>query len=164
MPLLVTPDDRDADATWEVVPAGRRLAGYLLDLFFLNALVSGLLEAGRAQGWLPPVPADPMASLHPDYLTPILLFSLSVQLIYYFLWEFLTNRTPGKFICQTRVMGLDGEDPSALAILGRTFVRLVPLEFVSFLGPLPGGWHDRWTNTCVVRRVDNNDDDDETED
>ena len=153
MALLSTPDDQDVDATWEVVSAGRRFAGYLLDMFLLNSLVSGVVAAGRLQGWLPAPPPD-LFSATPTELLPLLLVTTSVQVAYYFLWEALTYRTPGKLICQTRVMGLDGEDPSLGAILLRTLVRLVPLEPVSFLGPLPGGWHDRWTRTCVVRRID----------
>ncbi|MBC7448718.1 MAG: RDD family protein [Hymenobacteraceae bacterium] len=153
MALLSTPDDQDVDATWEVVPAGRRFAGYLLDLFLLNSLVSGVVAAGRLQGWLPAPPPD-LFHATPAELLPLLLVTTGVQVAYYFLWEALTYRTPGKLLCQTRVMGLEGEDPTLLAILLRTLVRLVPLEPLSFLGPLPGGWHDRWTGTCVVRRAD----------
>ncbi len=155
MPLLTTPDDLDPDATWEVVSNGRRLLGYLLDLFLLNALVSGLLTAARTQGWIAAAPLDPEAAASPAYLLPILLFSLGVQVAYYFLWEVLTHRTPGKLICQTRVMGQDGADPTVGQVLLRTLTRLVPLEPISFLGPLPGGWHDRWSGTYVVMRTDN---------
>lgn len=154
MPLLVTPDDQDSNATWEVVGAPRRLGGYLIDLFLLNSLVSAVLAGARAQGWVGPPPADLFAA-QPGELLPLVLTTYAVQVTYYFLWESLTYRTPGKLVCQTRVMGVDGDDPTTLSILLRTLVRLVPLEFLSFLGPWPGGWHDRWTGTCVVRRTDN---------
>jgi hypothetical protein len=35
-------------------------------------------------------------------------------------------------------------------ILGRTFSRFVPFEPFSFLGS-GHGWHDRWSDTRVVR-------------
>ncbi len=153
MALLSTPDDLDADATWEVVPTARRLAGGLIDLFLIAFLASGVLTAGRLGGWLTPPPDDPATATLGELL-PSQLVVLGIQMAYYFFWEALTHRTPGKLVCQTRVMGLDGEDPTVLAILLRTLVRLVPFEPVSFLGSQPGGWHDRWTRTCVVRRVD----------
>ncbi len=153
MALLSTPDDHDLDATWEVAGLNLRIAGGLVDLFLTGFLASALLTGARLQGWLPVPPEDP-TDLQISDLLPVQLLVLGVQVLYYFLWEALTYRTPGKLLCRTRVMGADGDDPSTGAILGRTLLRLVPLELLSFLGPLPGGWHDRWSGTCVVRRAD----------
>ncbi|CAN0592803.1 unnamed protein product, partial [Laminaria digitata] len=36
-------------------------------------------------------------------------------------------------------------------LLGRTAARFVPFEAFSFLGGDATGWHDRWSNTRVVR-------------
>ena len=149
--MILTADDRDPSATWEVASQSRRLAGYVADIIVLNILVSAGLTAARLAGWIGPPPTDPPPQ---DYLITLLLFCLGLQLAYYFLFEALTFRTPGKMLCQTRVMRLDGEDPTIGTALLRTLVRLVPFEPVSFLGSLNAGWHDRWTNTCVVRRID----------
>lgn len=149
--MVPTADDLDPSATWEVATQGRRLAGFLLDLLVLNVLASTLLQLGRVVGWVIPPPAEPPST---EYLVQLLLFCYALQVSYYFLFEALSYRTPGKMVCQTRVMHLDGADPSLGTALARTLVRLVPFEPLSFMGALNTGWHDRWTNTCVVRRVD----------
>jgi hypothetical protein len=48
------------------------------------------------------------------------------------------------------VLAVDGAPPAFLRILERTFVCLVPLEPLSFLGSTPEGWHDEWSRTKVV--------------
>lgn len=149
--MISTTDDLDPTATWEVASHGRRLAGYVADMFVLNILASAGLTGARLLGWLGPPPTEPPPQ---SYLLTLLLFILGLHVMYYFLFETLTGRTPGKMLCQTRVMRLDGEDPTAGTALLRTLVRFVPFEPVSFLGALNAGWHDRWTGTCVVRRVD----------
>jgi uncharacterized RDD family membrane protein YckC len=72
---------------------------------------------------------------------------------YYVGFESLLSATPGKLITRTRVVRLDGSQPSFLQILGRTVVRFIPFEAVSFL--LSGdtrGWHDSLSRTRVVYR------------
>lgn len=150
--MLSTADDRDPAATWEVASHGRRLAGYAVDCIVFYIFATAALTMAQRAGWLPPPPvADPPPQ---DYVLQLLLLMRGMQLLYYFFFEALTYRTPGKMLCQTRVMRVDGDDPGVGTIVARTLVRLVPFEEFSFLGALNGGWHDRWTGTCVVRRVD----------
>jgi uncharacterized RDD family membrane protein YckC len=69
---------------------------------------------------------------------------------YYLVFEALFARTPAKWITRTRVIGPDGTRPTFLQILGRSLARFVPFEPFSFFGN-NRGWHDRWSNTRVVR-------------
>jgi len=72
---------------------------------------------------------------------------------YYFLFEATLGRTPAKFLTGTRVVSTNGGRPSAAQILGRSLARFVPFEPFSFLfgGNPPSGWHDKWSNTRVVK-------------
>jgi uncharacterized RDD family membrane protein YckC len=72
---------------------------------------------------------------------------------YHFLFEVTLGRTPGKFLTGTRVVSADGSRASAGQILGRTLARFVPFEPFSFLfgGNPASGWHDKWSNTRVVK-------------
>lgn len=155
-PMLTTADDRDPSATWEVATHGRRLAGYLVDLVVLNVLMSAALTVAHGLHLLPAAPVSvlPDNPAYQHYMQQVMLLALPVMILYYVGFEALSFRTPGKMVCQTRVMRPDGDDPTVLRVLARTLLRLLPLEQLSFLGPLNSGWHDRWTDTCVVRRVD----------
>lgn len=72
---------------------------------------------------------------------------------YHFIFEATLGRTPAKFLTGTRVVSANGARASTAQILGRTLARFVPFEPFSFLasGKPPSGWHDRWSNTRVVK-------------
>ncbi|HYE80289.1 MAG TPA: RDD family protein [bacterium] len=144
-------DPEDSNTTWEVATHGRRLSNYLIDVICLNFLSTLLRAALQLTGLVPPAPAE----LTPRYLLVWgLLWSMTLHLAYYTFFEALFYRTPGKMVTGTRVMTLDGDDPDLRTVILRSLTRLVPFEMFSFLGNLNEGWHDRWTNTCVVRRAD----------
>jgi len=44
----------------------------------------------------------------------------------------------------------NGTRPDTTAIFIRTLIRRVPLEFITFFGPLSIGWHDSLSKTLVV--------------
>ncbi len=145
--MLINPHDADPSATWEVAGHSRRFANLFFDVVFLN-LINGVLLTGlRMRGLFPPAPTE----FSSDYLLLTTLVGFPVQLFYYIFFETLLFRTPGKLLTGTRVMSLDGTDPSFGKIILRTLVRMVPFELLSFLGGLNEGWHDKWTGTCVVR-------------
>lgn len=77
------------------------------------------------------------------------LFQIAIVLLYYVPAEFMTGRTPGKIITRTRVVSHTGGKPSMGQIVGRTLLRLIPLEAVTFLARGPG-LHDRASGTRVV--------------
>jgi len=71
--------------------------------------------------------------------------------LYYFVFESICQRTPGKFITGTKVVTFDGTKPSLGSIASRTLVRFVPFDAFSFLGGRVLGWHDRWSGTYVIK-------------
>jgi len=79
------------------------------------------------------------------------VLTISVFFFYYFAFEVLLQRTPGKFITGTKVVSYDGAKPTTKTIALRTLSRLVPFEPFSFLGKETYGWHDKWSGTTVVK-------------
>lgn len=79
-----------------------------------------------------------------------LLLGSLLFVAYYVLFEGLFAKSPAKFITKTTVTRTDGSKPKLKQIIGRTFARLIPFEFVSFFGHNPIGWHDRLSRTRVV--------------
>ena len=78
------------------------------------------------------------------------LFGLIIMSGYYLGFEAAFGRTPAKFLTGTKVVDVNGGRARFTQILGRTFSRFVPFEPFSFLGS-GHGWHDRWSDTRVVR-------------
>lgn len=93
---------------------------------------------------------DPNSFGEIDPLTEFFL-GLSYVFLYYFIFESICQRTPGKFITGTRVITGTGTKPSMGTIAKRTLIRFVPFEAFSFLGENVYGWHDRWSGTYVVK-------------
>ncbi len=71
---------------------------------------------------------------------------------YYILFESSMGSTPGKIILGRVVVDEYGEKPSFSTILGRSYSRIVPFEAFSCLSDR--GWHDKWTETYVIRKKD----------
>lgn len=83
--------------------------------------------------------------------TPIVIFLLLAQLVYYPFFEYFLNATPAKLLTESRVTSNIGQAPQFRAILGRTFARYIPFSPLSFL--FSTGWHDRLSDTVVVKEV-----------
>lgn len=79
----------------------------------------------------------------------VYVFELAVFVLYYVPSEFLAGRTLGKLVTRTRVVSASGGRPTFGQVLGRTLLRLVPLEVFTFLARGPG-LHDRTSKTRVV--------------
>ena len=70
---------------------------------------------------------------------------------YFTLMEGLSKgRTLGKLITGTYAVGLDGKPLTLKQAFYRSLCRVVPFESFSGLGAAP--WHDKWTNTTVVKK------------
>lgn len=128
---------------------GKRIVNYIVDKMFCAFLVLGLSIVG--------------AHLDKEYGITVLnvglptlhnlkfnLFQLGIEIIYFGLFESLNGRTLGKLITETRVVMRDGSKPENGPILLRTICRLIPFEFLSFIGAIPMGWHDILSKTVVV--------------
>lgn len=75
-----------------------------------------------------------------------------VYFLYYFLSEYWFGKTFGKLIARTQVTSVDGMTPTPGQLVRRTFVRMVPIDILSFLVAYPAGWHDVMSSTRVVQR------------
>ncbi|MEO0114613.1 MAG: RDD family protein [candidate division WOR-3 bacterium] len=78
------------------------------------------------------------------------LIELLIIFSYYFFFEAIFQKTPGKFLTQTRVTAVDGSKPGFGSLLLRTLIRFIPFEPFSFLERRKTGLHDRWSNTYVA--------------
>ena len=79
------------------------------------------------------------------------IIGLSYVFLYYFIFEAIWQRTPGKFLTGTKVITCDGTKPKANTIALRTLTRFIPFQASSFLGDKVYGWHDSWSGTYVIK-------------
>jgi uncharacterized RDD family membrane protein YckC len=80
-------------------------------------------------------------------------FGFVVVTGYYAVSEGLSGRTLGKLVTGTWVVDESGGKPTFWQILGRSAARSIPFEPFSFFGAEPTGWHDRLSETRVVRKA-----------
>ena len=70
---------------------------------------------------------------------------------YYILFELVFGKTIGKFITKTSVKNLYGNKLTFRIVLGRTLIRLIPLEtFTLLFDGKADAWHDRFSSTIVI--------------
>ena len=81
--------------------------------------------------------------------TQVMIIFILLRVLYYLFYENVLGTTPAKLITGTRVTDYDGNKPPFKNILVRTFSRLVPFEAFSFF--TRDGWHDKWSETMVVK-------------
>jgi uncharacterized RDD family membrane protein YckC len=70
---------------------------------------------------------------------------------YYFLFEWKTGKTLGKLLTNTKVTDVDGNPPTWMQILTRTFFRLPFIDGLSLLLRSDTGIHDALSGTRVVK-------------
>lgn len=141
---------KQKEITYEMLASGNKRFGN----FIIDSIVAGLIQVGVAAG---------LNTLYEIYGyeglqigAPVMgnlkftLLALGINIIYYGLSESLLLRTPAKFITNTMVLNRDGSEPGNGRIFVRTLCRLIPLEFITFLGARPVGLHDGLSKTVVV--------------
>ena len=85
-----------------------------------------------------------------SFILSTYLISIVNYLVYYtFCEKLFKGYTLGKAITGTKAIRTDGQDLTLRDAFLRTLSRCVPFEPFSALGNSP--WHDRWTNTMVIR-------------
>lgn len=107
---------------------------YILQIFLMVPLV--LLVTDESDPYL--------------YLVVFYLLTFGVYIGFYWGFEHLTGKTPGKFITRTHIVKGDGSKPSSMNVLGRSACRMIPFEPFSFLGTLGKGWHDAIPKIYVI--------------
>jgi uncharacterized RDD family membrane protein YckC len=120
------------------VDKGTRFANYIIDLIlamvflFMVVFMTSFSLGGSSEAGLQ-------------------LSAYIILPMYYVLTEgLLGGRSIGKLVTGTVAIRTDGAPLTWTNILGRSFARLVPFEPISALLGEP--WHDKWTNTTVVKK------------
>jgi len=129
----------------------QRLLNYFIDAFFFSIIYLGTLVF---LGIIIGLTIDPEAT--PESQFSILMLAnataWSTVPLYFIFLEGIFGVTIAKLMTGTKVVSDDGGKPGFGKILGRTLVRLIPLEPLSFLfGDNTTGWHDTLSGTRVIR-------------
>jgi uncharacterized RDD family membrane protein YckC len=114
------------------ISMGPRFGHFIIDMFIIQIIsyLINLIPVFEISGFL-----------------DLLLYPL-----YYIIFEFFYQWTPGKFITGTIVIDDYGNKPDIQSIILRTFIRFVPFEPFSCLDEKSWGWHDKWTKTYVIKK------------
>jgi len=126
---------------------GQRFMNYLIDvfIFYLVLFMLGAV-AGLFLG-------DAFAEGETLFGMPLLLQYLFIYILLIGLYTFLETvtkgRTIGKMVTKTRAIREDGANVNFNDALKRSLIRCIPFEQFSAFGGRP--WHDRWSNTKVIR-------------
>lgn len=129
---------------------GQRIGNRLIDLTFeiilMFCILGGLVLVSLLLDWNGFIYWMQHVGMFQQYL-----LGAVISILYNGLSEtIMEGRTIGKFITGTVVVNQDGTVPDANVILKRTFCRLIPLEWITFLGTPPRGWHDSIPDVYVV--------------
>lgn len=85
-----------------------------------------------------------------SFLLATYIIGIANYLVYYtFCEKVFKGYTLGKLITGTRAIKTDGSELTLRKAFLRTVSRIVPFEAFSAFGGHP--WHDRWTNTMVIK-------------
>ena len=84
-----------------------------------------------------------------SFIEEVIMDSIFIVL-YYFIFESLTFRYLGKYATNTKVIMSNGEAPTPKDVLFRSVCRIIPLDWLSFLGTYGKGWHDAILEIYVV--------------
>lgn len=130
-----------------------RFVNYFIDLFFLYFVIIVLFGmVGAAYAF---VAGDDLMSIanEMENINPLLdrLITMTFYALGMFAIEYFTKgRSLGKLITGTKVVKTDGSPLTANDLLKRNFSRIVPFDAISFVGN--NGWHDKWSDTRVVKK------------
>jgi uncharacterized RDD family membrane protein YckC len=126
---------------------GQRFANYIIDtivLYILMMIVLVILMITLGDAVIDPISGEP--TLLATYGTLFL-----VGMGYYTFFEAQFSKTIGKFITKTMVVTSDGRKVSTNHCAHRSICRFIPFDALSFLGSSGSGWHDRISDTAVVK-------------
>lgn len=123
---------------------GYRFLAFILDFWIINLL-----------GFVLSVPYwSDVLIYYPDHIM-IYLFGINFSIIflYYFLFELIWKKTPGKAILKLKVVQTENSKlPWFLSIIIRTTCRFIPFEPLSFLIFKNQFWlHDKLSETSVIK-------------
>lgn len=129
-----------------VVANGKRFAHFFIDGIIFNLLY---FPIDKLLGY---IGLEPAATV--SYAFFIAIFPISIfYSLYYLLFEYFLQKTPGKIITNSIVINEYAQKPDFKQLIIRSLVRLVPFEALSCFSPR--GWHDKWSDTWVVTLEEN---------
>lgn len=70
---------------------------------------------------------------------------------YYLISESLFQKTIGKIITKTHVVDKTGNKPKFRLILMRSFLRIIPIDGLSYLFGSEQGFHDKLSFTRLIK-------------
>ncbi len=126
---------------------GQRFANYIIDtiiLYILMAILLVILMIVLGDSVIDPNSGEP--TLLATYGTVFV-----VGMSYYTFFEARFSKTIGKFITKTMVVTTNGEELTVNHCAHRAICRFIPFDALSFLGSSGSGWHDRISDTAVVK-------------
>jgi uncharacterized RDD family membrane protein YckC len=136
---------------WYLVPASKwqrvfhKLVDGFIGLIAFSPFIQGLIFFQRSRGFILAL-QEALGERVALYI-----FVVAYSFIYYLITEWVIGSSPAKFITGTRVVTDDGQKPLFAKILRRTLLRIVPLEFITFL--ISTGWHDLYSGTLVAKET-----------
>ncbi|MGF7231925.1 RDD family protein [Arachidicoccus sp.] len=123
----------------KTVGTGTRVLNFLIDTFliFIIALVFSNWYSFQVMYWgYKPLP-------------PYSFFFITL-VVYYFLFESIWRRTPGKWLSISKVVKSNGQKPSIGQIFLRSLIRVIVIDFL-FIPFLDGKTlHDYLSGTIVI--------------
>jgi uncharacterized RDD family membrane protein YckC len=131
----------NTDAPWAGLPEAS------LSLRFVNMLIDSVGQTLLIVVLLVPLVLAGVDLRQDAAALPVILLA---QTAYYALPEWAWGRTLAKLVTGTRVVTRTGRRPTFGQILGRTMLRFIPLEPLTFLRAR-GGLHDWESRTRVIR-------------
>lgn len=135
----VIPTNISLPASW-----GRRLGNHIIDTVVIQLVIVGIITFA--------IMVVNLEDRGPASVVGM-IGAISLYVVYFLVLETLFGTTVGKMITGTKVVNKEGNKPRFLQVLGRSFARYIPLEFISFLfHKYPVGWHDSLSGTYVVRK------------
>ncbi|MEM0994106.1 MAG: RDD family protein [Bacteroidota bacterium] len=136
--------------TYTLASKGQRFANYIIDIIaytVLSGLIGGIIGALFFESVDNYFLEEETSNSIRDWVVGVL-----IVVGYYTASEYwLKGKTLGKYITRTRAVQLDNSAMNLETVLKRSIIRVIPFEALSFLGDSLRGWHDKWSDTKVIR-------------
>ena len=143
----------ELDVNYDRVSHMKRLGNFVVDLigFYILITVMAIFMALYIPSFLAALVNDGSGMALSSNIFSLLVYALYMGT----LETIFKGRSFGKFLTGTRAVYLDGSTISGKTAFLRGLIRAIPFEAFSALGSPSIPWHDKWTNTMVVKNVKN---------
>ena len=125
---------------------GQRFLNYIIDIIFFYIVVIAFTTIALL------VIGDDALNENSSGISSLTEYLISYTIyvgLYTFFETTTKGRTIGKMVTKTRAVRMDGSILTFYDALKRSLVRIIPIDAFSALAGSP--WHDRWTDTKVIK-------------